>query len=88
MTVLLSAQGQLGRPATDGEGAIGDGPNEMGDNLVRVPLPALSIVTAVSCGGSHTCVLLSTGSVYCWGLSTSGQLGMSSTSTPVPLPLW
>jgi len=37
-------------------------------------------------GNDHTCVVLSTGTVKCWGLASNGQLGNGSTSnqtTPV-----
>jgi alpha-tubulin suppressor-like RCC1 family protein len=43
---------------------------------------------ALSVGGAdHTCATLSTGSVWCWGSATSGELGYMSVtdvSTPVP----
>ncbi|GAC1649845.1 MAG: hypothetical protein NVS4B3_07600 [Gemmatimonadaceae bacterium] len=44
--------------------------------------------SAVSAGGANTCGLTTSGSVYCWGDNTSGQLGQgTTTSTTSPLPI-
>lgn len=40
---------------------------------------------AVSTGGAHTCALLTTGGVACWGDSSSGKLGRAS-ATPLTVP--
>lgn len=36
-------------------------------------------VTKLAAGGEHTCALLSTGAVRCWGLNVHGQLGYGNT---------
>jgi alpha-tubulin suppressor-like RCC1 family protein len=48
----------------------------------------LSGITAIAAGASHTCALLTDGTVQCWGNNDNGQLGngtmsMDGCSTPV-----
>ncbi len=57
----------------------GDGPNEMGDNLVAVNLGTGRTATAITAGSDHTCALLDNGSVKCWGQGNLGQLGLGGT---------
>jgi alpha-tubulin suppressor-like RCC1 family protein len=68
------------------KGQLGDGTSGT-DRLTPVDVPSLSSgVTAISTGGQHTCALLSTGAVKCWGNNDNGQLGDGSITqslTPV-----
>lgn len=47
---------------------------EMGDNLPVVDL-GINTVQEVAAGQSHTCALLTSGNVSCWGYNAYGQAG-------------
>jgi len=59
-----SANGRLGTGDTTD---IGDEPNEMGDALLPISLGTGVGALAISAGGAHTCVLLNTSAVKCFG---------------------
>jgi alpha-tubulin suppressor-like RCC1 family protein len=53
-----------------------------------VKVAAVSNPTAVSAGGAHTCALLPTGQIQCWGANDSGQLGDGTMmGRPAPMPV-
>ena len=62
--------------------------NAMGASPKLISGLTQSNVAAVSLGGEHSCALLASGAVYCWGANYYGQLGNGSTSTDsVPTPI-
>lgn len=67
-------EGQLGRGNVE---AIGDDetPADAGDVLVGGP------VVGLAAGSMHTCAVLGTGALRCWGSGEHGQLGLGSTET-------
>jgi len=62
--------GQLGYGST---AVIGDGRGVLMHDLADVPLGGKAV--AVTAGGNHTCALLTTGAVRCWGAGSFGELG-------------
>ncbi|MED6304317.1 MAG: hypothetical protein VX685_04665, partial [Actinomycetota bacterium] len=72
----LNSSGQLGKDSTAN---LGDGSGEMAA-LGAINLGTNKTAVGVSAGGSHRCALLNDGTVKCWGLNSSGQLGKDSTA--------
>ena len=67
--------GQLGQ---DNSEDLGDEPGEMGDKLKAIDLSRPA--KAISAGHVHTCALLDSGEVKCWGDGQFGRLGQDSES--------
>lgn len=60
---------------------LGDQPDEMGNALLTVDLgPDMTAVDIIA-GRYHSCALLNTGKVKCWGRSDRGQLGLGNNLT-------
>jgi len=72
-----------------GAGWLGDGTTI--DSTIPVPVVGyegigpLSNVTQISTGVSHTCALLTDGTVECWGGNLFGALGNVGSSSPTPV---
>ncbi len=71
-----AAEGQLGNTTT----VMTSGAPTIYSSL-PVQVTGLNNIISISSGGSFSCVLDSIGTVKCWGLNSSGQLG-SGTSSP------
>ncbi len=68
--------GQLGLGTTMNRGSA---INDMGMNLPAVNFSGASVIQ-VSAGAQHTCALLDTGDMKCWGYNGYGQLGQQGLS--------
>jgi alpha-tubulin suppressor-like RCC1 family protein len=66
--------GQLGYNTIE---AVGDTESVASYGFVNVG----GNVSRISAGGQHTCAVLDTGNVRCWGLNNQGQLGYGSSGT-------
>jgi len=65
--------GSVGQLGYDSKANVGDGGGVLMQDLEDVPLGGKA--AAITAGGNHTCALLTTGAVRCWGAGTSGELG-------------
>jgi len=54
---------------------IGDGANEMGDDLAAADLGTGRTAIAIEAGATHTCAILDSSVLKCWGRNTWGNLG-------------
>jgi hypothetical protein len=80
-TVKCWGSGASGRLGTGNQNDRGDQPDELGDNLAAIALGTSRTARAVVAGVAHTCVVLDTWQLKCFGLGSSGRLGSGSTST-------
>ena len=74
----LSDYGQLGQGNTN---TLGDGANELGDNLTAVDLGTNRTAIEITAGKEFSCARLDNSDVKCWGRSDYGQLGQGNTTT-------
>ena len=57
-------------------GRLGYSSSGASNKYTPVSVSGISTATSVSSGGSHTCAVLSSGTVRCWGLGSYGRLGI------------
>jgi len=98
-TCVLMATGGVKCWGENGDGQVGNGRVYVNNNcnygyakceFTPVDVSGLTGVTdtaiAIDTGDNHTCALLSTGGVKCWGANSSGQLGDNTSGTDRLLP--
>lgn len=84
-TCALLISGSVSCWGRNSNGQLGDG--STGERRAPIAVSGLAeSVTAIAAGGGHTCALLQSGGVACWGRNSAGQLGNGATTdqrTPV-----
>ncbi|MEY4600662.1 MAG: hypothetical protein RLZZ201_353, partial [Actinomycetota bacterium] len=80
-TTKCWGSGGNGRLGTGSQNDLGDQPGELGDSLSAIALGTGRMSRAVVASVAHTCVVLDTFALKCFGLGTSGRLGSGGTST-------
>lgn len=68
-------QDELGKLGQGNSGSLGDADGEMGDALPVVNLGTDVRAVTVEATYQHTCALLDSGSIKCWGYENAGRLG-------------
>lgn len=84
-TVALKADGTVVAWGLNSSGQLGDGTVVQKLYPVTVKLAngtALSGITQIACGATHTLALKNDGTVWAWGANASGQIGDGTTTTP------
>jgi len=85
-TCELAANGTVRCWGANDSGQLGTGGTAELHSAPLSPISGLTNVVSVSAGSSHSCALLASGKVQCWGLGSDGQLGIfprADSSTPV-----
>jgi hypothetical protein len=86
-TCALMTAGAAECWGADFRGELGDGPSTFATRATPVAVTGLSDVAAIAAGGEHSCALMKTADVKCWGRDDFGQLGDGKTAfgrwTPV-----
>jgi alpha-tubulin suppressor-like RCC1 family protein len=76
-TCAVDAKGAVKCWGSNETGQLGRGSKELAV-VAAVDVLGIANATAVGAGSAHSCALLSTGSIRCWGSNTYGQLGDGS----------
>jgi alpha-tubulin suppressor-like RCC1 family protein len=79
--LALTSTGQLYSWGINNVGQLGNGTTTTASTPGLVALPTGTVVTAISAGFGHELALTAGGTIYAWGLNSSGQLGNGTTTS-------
>jgi alpha-tubulin suppressor-like RCC1 family protein len=85
-TCALLTSGSVTCWGMNSNGQLGDGTNVSRTSPVAVAGLA-GPVASIAAGGLHTCALLASGGVQCWGFNANGELGVGQASADVWAPV-
>ena len=86
-TFILMTDGTVYSTGVNGDGQLGLGNTTNQSSLQLMTFPFGKTAVAVSCGHSHTIVLMTDGTVYGTGYNGLGQLGLSNSTDQTSLQL-
>ena len=81
-SVALASDGTVFAWGQNNFGQLGNGSTASPNMPVAITMPALAgrVATQISAGGYHTLVVTNDGTVFAWGMGSSGQLGQGTNS--------
>jgi alpha-tubulin suppressor-like RCC1 family protein len=80
-TCAVRGDGQAVCWGNRANGRLGDGGDTTGNQSTPAVVSGLTDVLQVSAGSAHSCAVLATGKVMCWGARGNGRLGDAAATT-------
>ena len=84
-TVVLMANGSIYGTGLNGAGQLGLNNTTTKKTLTAMTIPPGKTPSSISCGGNHTIVKMTDGTIYGTGRNTNGQLGNGTTTNQLTL---
>jgi len=72
---------------SNGFGQLGDGSTNTASTPTRIKLPVGDVVVGLDAGNTHSCAILASGRIFCWGANDQYQLGFVGPESSLPVEL-